>query len=142
MKHVSFVKATFLVLALLAGTAATARTAAGLMSGWCGAHTRCNCLYNYGDCGWCVTDASYSGASNEMPVTITITADNTLLVTYERALTSADDATLDIEDVVTLPQSICTELGVSSVAIQPGSYTPVFTADNPNGVIVLTAVIN
>lgn len=137
MKNRSFLRlfifSTFIVLSTtdVFGQASVALT---------GYSDKANCLNNYGNCAWAVTDF-YSGANNEMPATISITGASTVLIEYGRLLDADDNETIKVPaSGVSVPANICTELNVQSITINGGSYTPDYTS-NPNGDIVFDATI-
>lgn len=140
MKKVLFLKALFLALFIFSGGRAMAQSVVnGLMGGHCSC-TRCACVKSSGDCMVAIIDAPASEATYEKPVTISIAGPNTILVEYQQPLGPDDQEILNISSNVPIPQSMCTELGVSSIEIEPGTYSPDYTV-NANGNMLFNAVI-
>lgn len=101
-----------------------------------------NCLRNYGDCAWCVTDNAYTGLDNQMPVEISFLSDTRMKVRYLRALASSDNTTIDLTSDVVLPASLCTKLDVRSAVIKAGSYSLNTTLGQYGGLVVSVQYVN
>ncbi len=139
MKNVPFLKTLFLGLLIFTGTNVMAQAVNGVMGGHCSCSS-CNCIKSSGDCMVAIIDAPYELGSYEMPIGISITGPNTVLIEYQRALGEEARETLNIASALSVPQSIGDALGVSSIDLDAGVYTPDYSI-NPNGNLTFNAVI-
>ena len=139
MKKTLFLKALLLGLFIFSGSQVMAQVANGLMGGHCSC-TSCACWKSLGNCMVAIIDAPASEATYEMPIAISIAGPNSILVEYQRPLEAEDQETLELATAVTVPHSICTQLGVSSIQIEPGTYTPDYSV-NANGNMLFDVTI-
>ncbi len=121
-------------MVIFSATAAEAQSQARATAG--GWSDKANCLNNYGDCGWCVTDAMQNYSENQMGITMTVLSPHRILISYERALVQGDDATITLGTGVQVPADICAALGASSITILPGDYAPDYSVNNYGNYIV------
>lgn len=91
-------------------------------TGWQNAHSeKRNCLRKNGNCAWAIIDADLNEEGCN-PVTIRLLSNSLLSIIYTGPVDLEDGVYLTIASSLSVPSSICSRLGKSSITIVPGTY--------------------
>lgn len=102
---------------------------------------RRSCVRGSGNCAYAIVEENNFG-EDTFPVTLKLADDGKIALDYKVSNEGEDeDNMLTFNTDISIPATICSELGVSSIRILSGSY-PINYNNNVNGTVLLTAEIN